>query len=70
MDTTQKVKVCQNQCCKAKSTANNIVKYYECNKYTLCQICQEAWQEHEEWGERLDRAEQIVSDLKMERQKR
>ena len=70
MKTTQKEKVCQNQRCKAKSTANNIVKYYECNKYTLCQICQEAWQENEERGERLDRAEQIVRDLKMERQKR
>jgi hypothetical protein len=70
MENTQKVKVCQNQCCKAKSTANNIVKYYECNKYTLCQNCQEAWQDNEERGERLERAEQIVSDLKMERRKR
>ena len=70
MKTTQKEKVCQNQKCKAKYTANNIVKYYECNKYTLCQICQEVWQENEERGERLDRAEQIVRDLKMERQKR
>ena len=68
MDNTQKEKKCQ--CCHAKSMANNIVKYYECNKYTLCQNCQEAWQEIEERGEQLDRNEQIVSDLKMEWRKK